>query len=411
MPLQTQIITIIFLIIISAFFSASEAALLSLGRFRVRYMVEKKRFGAVYIKKLKDNPERLLSTILIGNNLVSVAASVLATSIAINFLKNNAIGIVTGVMTFLLLVFGEITPKALATRNNEQFSAFAAPIIWWLSIAINPVVKLLDYFLKAMNKLIGTKNLPIITKEELKSIVKASEEEGSIKDIEKKMIQRIFDFENTTVGDVMTGKKNMVLVSSDMQIKDVLQLPTAKTYSRFPVYDKNKDNIVGIIYLKDMLKFVKDGKLDINVKQIMRKPLFVFHNKKMDTMLKMFQNRKQHMAIVIDEKASVVGLVTIENILEEIVGEIIDESDRINPSIEQASKNEWLAKGSTDIEEINAKTGMSLKKSDFVDLDNFIQATLGKAPKAADEIIHQNYKIVMEDVQGKKVLRARIVKG
>ena len=411
MPIQTQIITIIFLIALSAFFSASESALLSLSRFKVRYMVEKKRFGSHYVKKLKDNPERLLSTVLIANNFVSIAASAIATSTALNMFKSNAIAISTGAMTFLILIFGEITPKTLAIRNNEAFSLFSARFIWWLSIALTPVIKLIDYFLRAMNKIIGTKKIPIITKEELKSIVKASEEEGTLKEIEEKLVQRIFDFENTTVGDVMTRKKSMVVVSSDMKIKDVLQLPMAKMYSRFPVYEKNKENIVGILYLKDTLKFLKDGKFDVEVRQIMRKPFFVFESKKMDTMLRLFQGRKQHMAVVIDEKAHVVGLVTIENILEEIVGEIIDESDRLNPSIAQISKNEWIVKGSTEIEELNRKTGMAIREEDFIDLDSFIVATFGRAPKLGEEISYHDFKIVMEDVQGKKVIQARIVKG
>jgi len=143
----------------------------------------------------------------------------------------------------------------------------------------------------------------------------------------------------------------------------------------------------------------------------MKKPLFVFSNKKIDAMLRLFQGRKQHMAIVIDEKAHVVGLVTIENILEEIVGEIIDESDRINPSIDEVAKNEWIVKGSSEIEDVSAKTGVPIKKADYVDLDSFILSTLGRAPKPDDVIEHQNYKIKMEEVQGKKVIRARVVKS
>ena len=411
MQLQTQIILIIILIIMTAFFSAVESALLSLSRFRVRYMVEKKRFGAAYVKKLKDDPERFLSTILIGNSIVTVAASALGTSIALTIFHENAIAIATGIMTFLVLVFGEITPKSLATRNNEIVSLFTARIIWWLSIALYPIIRLLDRFLKMMNRLVGTKGLSIITKEELKSIVKMGEEEGSIKDLEKKMIHRIFDFENTTASDVMTPRKNIVSVSSDIMIKDVLQLPNAKMYSRFPVYEKSKDNIVGILYLKDILRFVKEGKFDTGVRQIMRKPFFVFENKKMDSMLRLFQDKKQHMAIVIDQKAQIVGVVTIENILEEIVGEIIDESDRIDPGLGEISKNEWISKGSTEIGEINAKTGMQLKESDYDNLDSFVFSTLGRQPKQGDEILYKNYKIIMEDVQGKKVLRAKIVRA
>lgn len=411
MSIQAQIIAIAILVALSAFFSASESALLSLSRFKVRYMVEKKRFGSSYVKKLKDNPERLLSTVLIGNNFVSIAASALATSLAISVFRNNPVGIATGAMTFIILVFGEITPKTIAIRNNESFSLFSARIIWWLGIAINPVIKMLDYLLKGLNKIIGTKKLPIITKEELKSIVKASEEEGALKEIEKKLVQRIFDFENTAVGDVMTRKKSMVMVSSDMKIGDVLKLPNTKMYSRFPVYEKSRENIIGILYLKDMLKLLKDGRLDVEVRQIMRKPFFVFESKSMDSMLRLFQSRKQHMAIVIDEKARVVGLVTIENILEEIVGEIIDESDRLNPGIAQVSKNEWIVKGSIEVEELNKRTAMSIREDDFIDLDSFIVSTLGRAPKAGEEIICQNYRIIMEDVQGKKAIQARIVKG
>lgn len=409
MAIHTESILFGMMILLSAFFAMSEAALLSLSNFKVRHWVEKKKFGSNHIKKLKDNPEVLLSTILIGNNLVNTAAAAIATSISLQIFQYNAIGIATGVATFIILIFGDITPKSIGSNNHEVLAPIVAPVIWNISIAIYPITKSLEYFLKGINRLIGAKKLPLVTEEELKSIVKASEEEGSIKEIEKKMIQRIFDFDNIPVSDVMTRKKSMIMVSSEMQIKDVLQLPTAKMYSRFPVYENNKENIIGIAYLKDMLRFVKDNKFDVPVKQLMKKPLFVFSNKKMDTLLRLFQGSKQHMAIVIDEKAHVVGLVTIENILEEIVGEIIDESDRLNPSVEQLSKTEWIVKGSTEIEELNAKTGILLKR-DYIDLDNFIVSTLGRAPKLDDVVEYNNYRVSMEDVQGKKAVRARIVK-
>ncbi|MBS3114982.1 HlyC/CorC family transporter [Candidatus Woesearchaeota archaeon] len=410
MTLHIESIVFGVMIVLSAFFAMSETALLSISKYKVRHWVEKKKFGSIYVKKLKDRPEVLLSTILIGNNLVNTAAAAIATSIALQIFQHNAIGIATGVATFLILIFGDMTPKSIGANNNEILAPMVAPVIWNISIAIYPITKALEYFLNGINKLVGTKKISIITEGELKSIVKASEEEGSIKEIEKKMIQRIFDFDNTTVSDVMTRKKSITSVSSEMQVRDVLQLPTAKMYSRFPVYEKERDNIVGVLYLKDILKFVKEGKFDVPVKHFMRKPLFIFANKKMDTVLRMFQKRKQHMAIVIDEKARVVGLVTIENILEEVVGEIIDETDRINPGVEQISKSEWIVKGSTEIEEVNAKTAISLKESDFVDLDSFIFSTLNREPKLGEELKHQNFKIIMEDVQGKKVLRARIIK-
>ena len=399
------------MIVLSAFFAMTETALLSLSRFKVRHWVEKKKFGSVYIKKLKDNPERLLSTVLIGNNIVNTAAAAITTSIAIGYFHDNAIGIATGIATLLILIFGDITPKSIGTNNNESIAPVVAPVIWYLSVAIYPLIRVLEYFLRSINRLFGPKRLSIITKEELKTIVKATQEAGSIKELEKKIVQRVIEFENITVGDVMTRKKNFVSVSADAQIKDVLQLPTGKMYSRFPVYDQNKDNIVGILYLKDMLKFVKEGKHDILVRQLMKKPIFVFMHKKIDSMLRLFQSSKQHMAIVIDEKAHVVGLVTIENILEEIVGEIIDESDRTEPSIIEISKNEWAARGTTEIADINQKTGLLIREADFDSLDSFILSHLGRPPKQDEEISYQNYTIKMEDVQGKKVLRARNTKA
>ena len=411
MTLHLQMVLLAVMIVISAFFALAETALLTLSKFKIRHWSEKKKFGVDYIKKLRDKPEVLLSTILIGNNLANTAAAAITTSIAIKLFDSNAIGIATGIATFLILIFGDILPKTIGTNNNEAIAPFVAPVIYNISVAIYPLIIILEYLLKAMNRLIGSKKMSLITKEELKSIVKASEEEGAIKDVEKLLIHRIFDFENTTVGDVMTRKKHMTTISADTPIKNAINLPTEKMYSRFPVYDKNKDNIVGIFYLKDALKFLKDGKSDIPVKQAMKKPLFVFSHKKMDAMLKLFQDRKQHMAIVIDEKARVVGLVTIENILEEIVGEIIDESDRINPGVVQAGKNEWIVRGSIEIEDLNHKIGTAIKPSDYTDLDSFIASVLGRAPKLNEEIAYQNYKIKMEDVQGKKVVQARILKN
>ncbi|HLC50620.1 MAG TPA: hemolysin family protein [Candidatus Nanoarchaeia archaeon] len=405
-----EIISLIALIVLSAFFALSESALLSINKYKVKYLIEKKKFGAVYVKKLKDNPDILLSTILIGNNLANVGASAITTSIALQLFHSNAIGIATGIATFLVLIFGDLTPKSIGANNSEFVSTKVAPIIWHMGIGIYPLITLLGYFLKGINKLVGTKKIPLITEEELRTIIKTSGEEGAIKEVEKKMIQRVFDFDNTTVSDVMTGKKHMVSVGADMTIKDVFALPTAKLYSRFPVYDKHKDNIVGILYLKDTLKHLKDGKLDITIRQIMKKPLFVFDNKKVDRMLHVFQDRKIHMAIVINKKAQVVGLVTIENIIEEIVGEILDESDKIDPGLVQGAKNEWFVKGSIEIAELNIKTGIGIKEADFVDFDGFIYATLGRAPKEKEEIPYKDFKITMEDVQGKKVLRARLVK-
>jgi len=397
MAFYYKIIALVALLALSAVSAMAEAALLSVSKFKVRHWVEKKRFGAIYVKKLKDDPVTLLSTILITNNIVNTAAAAIITSLSIDYFQSNAIGIATGIGAFLILVFGDVVPKSIGANNNERISPYIAPVIWDLSIAIYPLIRLLDYLVKGVNLIIGTRKSPSFTKEELKSIIKFSEEEGSIKANEKRLIQRVFDFGNTTVADVMTRKKYVVMVSSDMKISDVLQFSTTKLYSRFPVYEKNKENI--------------DGKLDAPVGQAMKKPFFVFENKKLDLMLRLFQTRKEHMAIVINNKAQVVGIVTIENILEEIVGEIIDESDRLKPTVTQISKNEWSVIGTAEIEELNNKIGMPIKDSDYDSFDSFVFSSFGRAPKEGDEISYQNYRIIIEEAQGKKVLKAKIIKA
>ena len=411
MAFYYKIIALVALLALSAVSAMAEAALLSVSKFKVRHWVEKKRFGAIYVKILKDDPVTLLSTILITNNIVNTAAAAIITSLSIDYFQSNAIGIATGIGAFLILVFGDVVPKSIGANNNERISPYIAPVIWDLSIAIYPLIRLLDYLVKGVNLIIGTRKSPSFTKEELKSIIKFSEEEGSIKANEKRLIQRVFDFGNTTVADVMTRKKYVVMVSSDMKISDVLQFSTTKLYSRFPVYEKNKENIVGMLYLKDAMHFAKDGKLDAPVGQAMKKPFFVFENKKLDLMLRLFQTRKEHMAIVINNKAQVVGIVTIENILEEIVGEIIDESDRLKPTVTQISKNEWSVIGTAEIEELNNKIGMPIKDSDYDSFDSFVFSSFGRAPKEGDEISYQNYRIIIEEAQGKKVLKAKIIKA
>ena len=410
MTYHYKIAALFALIVISALSAMAEAALLSVSKFKVRHWVEKKKFGAAYVKKLKDEPVFFLSTLLITNNLVNTAAAAITTSITLGYFKSNALAIAIGIATFLILVFGDIIPKSIGANNNEVIAPLIAPFVWNFGILIYPLIKMLDVLVKGVNLLIGAKKSPSFTKEELKSMIKYSEEEGSIKHTEKRLIQRIFDFGNTTVGDVMTRKKSMIMISSDMQIKDVLQLSITKLYSRFPVYEKNKENIVGILYLKDALHFAKADKLDTPVRQAMKKPFFVFENKKIDSMLRLFQTRKEHMAIVINNKAQVVGLVTIENILEEIVGEIIDESDKLKPTVTQISKAEWSVIGTAEIEELNNKIGMPIKDSDHDSFDSFVVSTLGRAPKEGEQMSYQNYNIIFEEVQGKKVLRARIVR-
>jgi putative hemolysin len=409
MAIIGQIALLIFLLILSGFFSGSEVALVSLTKSRARHMLDKKVFGALFIKKLKDDPQRMLATILIGNNIANVAASAIATSVMISVFQNYAVGIATGVMTLLILVFGEITPKSIAAKNNEFTSQLVAPPIWYLSIILAPILNLLDTFLNRFIKLIGIKGQERkISEEEIMSMIKAAEEEGSIKEIEKKMINSIFEFDNINVSEIATPNADMAIIDSNATVEKALKFVMKKKFSRIPVYEKHRDNIVGIIYTKDLLMHFDDKSANVN--KIMKKPYFVPETKKIGSLLRHFQKRKEQMAIAVNEHGSITGLVTLEDVLEEIVGEIMDETDKVLPNIEKIGKNAWLLNGKMDIEEVNQKLKINLMGVGYDTLSGFVLKHTGRIPKEDYEFIFKNFKFKIEERDGHRISKVRVEK-
>ena len=410
MALGAEIIFLIILLLFSGFFSGAEVALISLTRSKAEQLFKKKKFGVVYVKKLKDDPQRMLATILIGNNLANVAASALATSIMIGIFENYAVGIAIGVMTLLILVFGEITPKSIAAKNNELISRLVAAPIWYLGIILAPILNILDKFLNKFIKLIGIKaKEKVITEEEIISMIKIAEEEGSIKEIEEKMINRIFKFDDINASEIATPRRDMIMLESKLKIKDAFKLFLRKNHTRMPIYEKQKDNIVGIVHIKDLMKHMQGKSKSIS--KIMYKPYFIPEVKKLSDLLRQFQKRKEHMAIVIDEHGSVTGLVTLEDVLEEIVGEIMDETDIIAPNIKKIGKTTWIINGKTDIDEVNEKLNMKLKGKDYDTLSGFILKLTGKIPKENDEIVYNKFKLKVEELEGNRISKIRVEKS
>ena len=406
-----EIIILIILLALSGFFSGSEVALISLTKLKARQMLDKKKFGAVFVKRLKDDPQRMLATILIGNNFVNVAASAIATSMMIRIFQSYAIGIATGVMTFLILIFGEITPKSIAAKNNQLISRIVAAPIWYLSIILAPLLNILDKFLNKFINLIGIKaQEKAITEEEIISMITVAEEEGSIKEIEKKMINRIFKFDDINASEIATPRRDMVIVDSKLRIKDAMKAFLKKNHTRMPVYEKNRDNIVGIVHVKDLIVHMEGKNKNNTVSKIMYKPYFVPEVKKISDLMKQFQKRKEHMAIVVDEHGSITGLVTMEDALEEIVGEIIDETDMIAPNIKKIDKNTWIVNGKTDIEEINEKLHMNLKGIGYDTLSGFILKRTGKIPKVEEEIVYNKFNLKIEEIEGHRISKVNVEK-
>ena len=411
MAFGTEIIILIVLLALSAFFSGAEVALISLSKSKVRHMVDNKKPGAVYIKKLRDDTQRMLATILIGNNIVNIAASAIATALAIEIFKNYAVGIATGIMTLLILVFGEITPKSIAAKNNQKIARLVAAPIWYLSIILAPILYILDAFINRLIKLLGIKSQQTtVTEEEIMSMIKTAEEEGSIKEMEKKMLDSIFEFDDINVGEIATPRTDMVLIESKSSIEDAIKLIIKKKYSRMPVYEKNRDNIVGIVYIKDLMKYMGGRDRKISITNVMKKPYFVPETKKLSSLLKQFQKRKEHMAIVVDEHGSIAGLVTLEDVVEEIVGEIMDETDKIDPNIRKTGAKTWLVKGKTDIDDLNEKLHMRLKGEGYGTFSGFILKHTGKIPKEDEEITYGDFMLRIEELEGNRISKVRVEK-
>ncbi len=394
-----QIILLIILLILSGFFSSAETALFSISKAKARHIAKKKYRSNLLIKKMKDEPHKLLSTILIGNNIVNVGASALATAIAINIFPSNAVGIATGIMTLLLLIFGEIFPKSIATKNNILIAKIVIFPIYWISILFFPLVKFFDLILKLTGKM--TKK-PALTEAELMTFVEVVEEEGEIKEEEKEMIYNIFDFDDTSASETMTPRADMFVVNIDKKLP--VETIVKSGFTRIPVIKGDIDHIVGIINIKDIFLHHLSAIAPIDVEMIMRKAYFVPENIKLDRLLHQFKKRKEHMAIVVDEHGGVSGLITLEDVVEDIFGEISDETDKIEQHIYKVKNKEWVVLGKTSIDEINETIPMNIPDSKEYDtFSGYVLEKIKKIPKENEKTIIGDFVVIVKEMDGNRI--------
>jgi CBS domain containing-hemolysin-like protein len=400
---QAKIIILIILILLSAFFSGVEIALFSLSRLRVKHLVRKKVRGARMVENLKARPERLLVTILIGNNVVNIGASALATSIVFQFTKSYAVGITTGIMTLIILIFGEITPKTLATRYNEPIALIVAKPLLMLQTVFFPVIIAFEAFTNLLASISGQKKSPLVTEEEIETFVTVAEKAGQIKDVERRMIHRIFKLDDLEAKDVMTPRHKIISVSADSKIRDVAKVFHSKGYSRLPVYKGNLDHVEGYVHVVDVQQSLLE-KENQAVEMIMRPILFVPESKKLDSLLRFFQRRRQHIAVVVNQFGTNTGLVTLENVLEEIVGEIMDETEKIEPVIKKLSENSYLVQGRADIDEINEKCKLNLPEDKApYPISSYILDKMGRIPKEGEIIKLPKLEIKIKEMEGNSI--------
>ena len=325
-----MLIVLVALLAFSAFFSGSETALMAISKLRLRHLAETKPIRAKLVERLLKKPERLIGTILLGNNLVNVTMSALATALAITLWGERGIAYVTAILTLVILIFAEITPKIFAKHFNERVSFIAAPILNGFMLVLTPVVVVVTYVSSRILYLVGVDvskiKKPMMTEGEIKTCIKMGWDEGAITAEERQMLSRVFTLNDMTIGEIMVPRENMAILDRDASLDETAHLISKTGFSRFPIRKKSDSDIVGFIHAKDVFRLMKD-KNTRSLKKIIRPPYFVPADKKIDAQLRSFQERKLHQAVVLDGAGKVAGLVTLEDVLEELVGSIKDEHD------------------------------------------------------------------------------------
>ncbi len=382
-----QLFILIVLVVLSAFFSSAETALTTVNRIRLQALAEEGNRRAETVLKIKENSSRMLSAILIGNNLVNNFAAALATALAIKLIGSGAVGIVTGILTVLILVFGEITPKTMAAADSEKLSLAYAPVIYALVRIMTPVIFVINWICRFFLRLlhVSTDEGSAMTEMELRTIVDVSHKDGVIETSEREMIYNVVDFGDSEAKDVMVPRADMVTISTDTPRHEIYEIFRTEKYTRLPVYQDDRANIVGILNIKDF--FFSDDSADFCVTNLMYEPYFTYEFKKTSELLMEMQKNSVSISIVLDEYGSSVGMVSIEDLLEEIVGEIRDEYDEDEEDlIRKVSDLEYLIEGSVKLDDINNAIGLSLKSEDYDSIGGLAIEKLDHLPREGESV-------------------------
>jgi CBS domain containing-hemolysin-like protein len=365
-----EIVALLVLLVFSGIFSGSETALVALSMARVEALAKEGRAGARALYQLKEDPSRMLTTILIGNNLVNIAASALATVMATREFGSAGPGIAVGVLTLVILVFGEITPKSLATRYSERISLFIAyPLLMFMRL-VYPLVWFFGHFTNLVHRLTGGKSDPTVTESELIGMLGYGVDEGAIEHNERKIIERVFAFNDLKARDVMTPKGKIFSLDETLTVAEALPMVSRERYSRIPLFAGQIDNFTKVLYMRDLLRASASGQMEERLGNIAHDPLFVSQYQAIDDLFATFRRRNRVFSIVVDEYGDVRGIATLEDLLEELVGEIYDESDVEPLEVSSISGNEIVVEGPTELRVVEEFFGLELpgKPTDTVSL-------------------------------------------
>ena len=397
-----QVVLLILLIVLSAIFSSSESALLSLSVARAKFLAENK--NKKILEKLKNKQDQVIIAILLGNNLVNIGATALATQVALSFSSNYGVALVTGVMTFVILTFGEIFPKVIATKYAEKYlSVIGWPLYYWFVISY-PVVWLYYYAITTFRNILKIKKTPTITEGELSEMILIGVKEGELEEEEKDYLLGVLKLTDKVAEDVMVPRDKIFAVEDTMLVGDLIEIlrKRKQLYSRIPVYHKSLDNIKGIFNVRDIIKILnhKNWK-KMRVGKLVYSPLFVSQYTPLDDIIEKMKHEKQLLAIVLDDRAMVVGLISLEDILEEIVGEVYDEFDKIERKVWKTSDHGFIVKGDVNSDDLYEMVGIKLPDK-VSSLSEFMVMNIKDIPKPGDSFEYNGYKFKVKRVRDNK---------
>jgi CBS domain containing-hemolysin-like protein len=403
-----ELIFIAVLIVVAAFLAASETAITRMTRIRAYHLQEEGRRGARALVRIAEDPARHLNVILLLTLLVQLGGTTLATTVAVRHLHQIGEVVSTVAMTILLFVFAEVTPKTFSVQNTDRAALRLAPFISAVTLAVGPMARAL---IRIANVLIPGKGLPqgpFVTEQEIKAMAEVASEEASIEEGEKELIHSIFEFGDTLTREVMVPRPDMVAAPIESGIRQVLDLMLKHGYSRIPVYRETLDEIEGVVYAKDVLRHLHAGKANVPIRQIMREAYFVPETKRVAELLRDLQQRRVHIAMVADEYGSVAGLVTIEDLLEELVGEIADEYDVEESQIEMIDEDTYRVDGRLSIDELNDVLEVDLPHDEWDTVGGLIYGLLGAVPTQGANVSFDHLTFTVEKVQGRRIAKVLI---
>lgn len=406
----SQIIALVFLVAMSAVFSSSETAITSVSKIKVRQLDQKDNKNAHLLKKLHDNMQTTISTILIGNNIVNIAASSIATILFTKYFNENGAVVSTVVMTIFVLIFGEVLPKTIAQYKNKSVALKFSRFIYLLTIIFKPIVKVLNLLTRLVIKLfIGEDgDSSTLTEEELKTLVEVSEEEGVIKNQETEIMINALELKKTLAVDIMTPRTSMASVDIEDAENDLKEIIKNITYSRIPVYEDNIDDIIGVLHIKELAHKIIEDDSDFKIRDILKPAFYAYEYIPVVDLFKQMRAKNISISIIIDEYGGTSGIVTMEDILEELVGEIDDEYDN-EKEVTKLSDNEYLVDPEMRIDEVNERFDLDIQSDKFDSIGGFVIELLDRMPKSKDEVEFENLKFVVVNVDKRKITQLMII--